>query len=311
MPNSFETVYERLTPALADLEIRRKQGRGKMLKTSLITAAVLLSIGVLTLKAMQGYPAVIELGIVISIIVAVVSSKLQSRRLAQYYKQEVMPQLVDAILPGAEYRPADGISEATFRSCQLFRTMPDRYRSEDLITGTSDKTVFQFSEVHAEERHVSTTSKGRRRETWTDIFRGFLFMADFNKHFAGNTVIARDAWIKSGSWFSGKMRIKMASNAFEKRFDVYSTDDVEARYILTPALQERLLAIDERMGRKMTVGFHDSYIYLALPTKANHFEANIWHKLTREDVEQAFQTIASFIQLIDELNLNTRIWTKE
>ena len=71
---------------------------------------------------------------------------------------------------------------------RLFSTSPDRYRSEDLICGKIDKTSFICSEIIAEEKRVTTDSKGRRQEHWIDIFRGFLFYSRLQQNFQGQTV---------------------------------------------------------------------------------------------------------------------------
>ena len=38
--------------------------------------------------------------------------------------------------------------------------------------------------------------------------------------------------------------MKLENPDFEKTFDVYSTDQIEARYLLSPSMMERLLALE-------------------------------------------------------------------
>ena len=63
-------------------------------------------------------------------------------------------------------------------------------------------------------------------------------MADFHKDFKGKTTILRDRLFKLRF---GESRVKMENPDFENTFDVYSTDQVEARYLITPFMMERLL----------------------------------------------------------------------
>lgn len=172
-----------------------------------------------------------------------------------------------------------------------------------------DKTSFICSEIIAEEKRVTTDSKGRRQEHWIDIFRGFFFIADFNKNFQGQTVVFRNSWFKLNL---GKQRVKLENPNFEKQFDVFSTDQVEARYILTPNLMERLLELDSRFPGKITVSFRDSSVIIAIPDQTNHFETNIWEcQLNTDKLKREFGTLVNLFQIIHDLNLNLRIWTKD
>ncbi len=62
---------------------------------------------------------------------------------------------------------------------------------------------------------------------------------------------------------------------FEKTFDVYSTDQIEARYLLSPSMMERLFALDREFNKNITISFRDSNILIAIPESRNHFEASI------------------------------------
>ena len=213
-------------------------------------------------------------------------------------------------VPGIEaiFTPEEGIKEGIFRSCGLF-TSPDRYHTEDLIQGRVGKTDFSCAEVHAEERKTRVNSKGQTSHYWVDIFKGFLFIADFQKDFQGHTTVLRNSLFKLS--FSGS-RVKLENPDFEKTFDVYSTDQIEARYLLSPSMMERLLALDREFNKNITISFKDSNILIAIPESRNHFEASIWKSI--DDLSQLkndFSMIHALVSIIEDLNLNTRIWTKK
>jgi len=48
----------------------------------------------------------------------------------------------------------------------------------------------------------------------------------------------------------GMKRVGLGESAFERRFEVYSDDQVESRALLTIDFMERLLAMDQHAGRK-------------------------------------------------------------
>lgn len=304
MKDSFDSLYERLTPRVKAFEITRRSLLKKGFKQAVVTACAIIAIGLIFLQSLGSFIWVI-VGIAVIIGFSIVNYK--SGELCAYYKSNIVPLILNDLLPNANYEPSSGISEETFCSCGLF-TSPDRYSAEDFISGRIGKTEVCFSETHAEKRHVSVTKNGTR-EYWTDIFRGFLFIADFHKDFSGRTILYRNSWIKLR--FGEEERVKLENKEFERRFDVFSTDAVEARYLLSPSMMERLVAMNDRLGDGITVSFHHSRIHIAIPDATNHFEASVWFSLSRGNLKREFQTISELLQIVEELNLNLRIWTKE
>lgn len=304
MKTSFDTLYQQLTTQVQTFETQRAVLRSKGIRNGAITAGVVMVAALLFLPSLGNMFWFIAF---FALVIGAAVANSNTNELNGYYKHTIVPMILQSILPEAEYEPEAGISEATFCSCKLFAA-PDRYSAEDLIAGRVGKTDIRFSEVHAEERHVQSGKNGTR-VYWTDIFRGFLFIADFHKDFSGQTILYRNSWFKLR--FGDEKRVKLENNDFEGYFDVYSTDEIEARYILSTSMMERLTALNRRLGNGITVSFRDSNVYIAIPDSTNHFEASLWSPLTRETLEAEFRTINELVSIVDELNLNVRIWTKE
>lgn len=94
-------------------------------------------------------------------------------------------------------------------------------------------------------------------------------------------------------------------------FVVRGSVPVETRYILTPAMQERLIALRQRVAADLRVVFYDSHVWLAIPNKENWFEGNLWS--SAHDRGQAISLMVQLrcvFQIVKELVLNTLIWTK-
>ena len=99
---------------------------------------------------------------------------------------------------------------------------------------------------------------------------------------------------------------------FEKAFVVRATDPVESRYILTPDMQERLLALRGRLNQDVRISFRDSHVFLTVPNQADWFEPRL--DRPADDIGQMTNFLgqmAACFQIVEDLNLNTRIWTKE
>lgn len=144
--------------------------------------------------------------------------------------------------------------------------------------------------------------------------------ADFNKNFSGTTYVLPDTAEKLfGSFgqslqkFSGRGDlVKLENQEFEKRFVVYGSDQVEARYILTPAIMEAMVNLAGRFGNSVYFSFVDSRIYFARSFSHGLFEPNLFRSgVNFNDAKEMFELFGMISILVQELNLNTRIWTKE
>jgi hypothetical protein len=198
----------------------------------------------------------------------------------------------------------------------------DRYHSEDYVSGSVGKTKVEFSEVHSEYKTEYHDSKGHRHEVWHDIFRGVFFVADFNKEFKGLTLVLPDTAQKMfgdmiGSFFQKHSigrpdLVKMEDPEFEKLFVVYGNDQVEARYILSPALMQRLVEYKKKTGKTLHFSFCKSKVYVAIPYNKDLFEPRIFRSIVDfDEVKGYFEDLQLVVSMVEDLNLNTRIWGKE
>ncbi|MEJ7557174.1 MAG: DUF3137 domain-containing protein [Pedobacter sp.] len=237
------------------------------------------------------------------------------------FKHQVIAAALKSIDNSMELQYDTGLSESSFINSQLFTQEPDRYKSQDQVEGTAGKTRFSFSEVHAEYKTVTQTKNGRQ-EHWHTILKGFVFRADFNKHFNGVTVVRpKDMGSAIGAWFSEKLPIFSNANSevvkledpdFCEAFVTYSTDQIEARYILTPSMMERLCQLNNKTKDTISVSFTNSYVNIAFPLSKDYFEPPVFKSLLDgKFLQEDLEVIRFMYGIIAELDLNTRIWTKQ
>ena len=233
------------------------------------------------------------------------------------YKHEVITGMVKAVSPGMDYQPAGGLAEETFNASGLY-SGPDRYHSEDLFAGRIGETEIMFSEVHAEERRTRRDSKGRSETYYVTIFNGILLVADFHKHFRSELAVLPDVAEKNFGWFGRKLQSlggnlqRMENPDFEKAFVVRGKDAVEARYILTPDMQERLLALRARLNDGVRFAFKQSNVFIGFSNERNWFEGDLKRPAhDRVQMRAILGQMACCFNIVQDLNLNTRIWTKD
>ena len=105
--------------------------------------------------------------------------------------------------------------------------------------------------------------------------------------------------------------IKLDDPEFEKLFVVYGNDQVGARYVLSTSLMKRIVDFKNKTNRDIYLSFIGSMVFVAISYKRNLFEPRIFETLLDfEPVREYFEDLQMAVGIVDDLNLNTRIWTK-
>lgn len=236
--------------------------------------------------------------------------------LKKEYKSTIIDAIVKFINPDWEYYPKSYIDQPTYYESAIFTRHADRYQGDDFIRGKIGQTDFESSELHTQYYTESSDEDGNTSKDWHTIFHGFFFHADFHKHFSGATFVLPDFSEKTFGNIGRSLQklskrgqlIQLENVAFEKEFVVYGTDQIEARYILTPAMMEAMLRIRKRFGKATFFSFIGTRVYCAVSIRSILEPRNA--NLQFKDVEKAYDLIQMNAAIIEELELNTRIWTK-
>jgi hypothetical protein len=232
------------------------------------------------------------------------------------YRQEFKSILLSSILSclnsSLEYDPKKGIDKELFMLSGIFK-QPSRYISENRVQGTVGKTRILFSQVCAYAQSETQRGEGL-------IFNGLFLMADFNKDFHGRTIVLPDTaqnllgsfgqTLQSLNVLRGQL-IKLEDLEFEKEFVVYGTNQVETRYILSSALMERITAFQRKADSPVYLSFIGSQVFVAVSRKDNIAEPKMFSPMDFCVVADYYTQMQLMLGIVEDLNLNTRIWMKE
>jgi hypothetical protein len=308
-----------LKGVLAEIEAVRRQEDEQNKKFNFAVAAA-LGVACLLLLVAGSHAIGYILAVGAAAVVVLMKRSRSASNIGWQFRRQAVPFLLEGIHTGLNYDPFDGIGEGEFHGSGLFIS-PDRYDCRDLVTGVVGETDIRFSFVHAEEEYeetvydTETDSDGNthtvtRTETrWRDIFKGLFFSADFHKDFTGFTRV-----VPGGTNFLTRLsstHVLLEDVDFNRRFSVYSSDQVEARYILTPNMMERILAVDAKFSGKMRIAFTDSRVIMAIDMALDALSPDLRYPLdSTEAVSGVYSLLHTVVGMVDDLNLNTRIWTK-
>lgn len=237
------------------------------------------------------------------------------RSVTRDYKRLLVTAVVDAMGNGMTYSPVSRFTRQDFLDMDLFQKRVERWTAEDEVTGRKNAVAYSILEGKA----TRTEGSGKSRHTVT-IFRGSIVRLDFNKYFSGHTVVVPDheSKILGGLFGEASSRhrkelCRLENPTFESRFSVYSTDQQQARYILTPKMMELILRVSAT-HHDLRMSFQNNSVIVTIPSTKNRFEIRGGVFRGRISPDAVYAELAEVVglaeELIDTLDLETRIWSR-
>lgn len=303
----FASFYEReIAPFIAEKEAERKQvARRALWRAAPIISAGLLCFGLSTGIADEDMRGLALFGSVVIIIIGL----LQFTALFTWgrtFAEELSAKIFGHF--GYRYAPEapPGFLEA-FERCHLLPGY-SRKTLEDHVAGEANGVPFELAEAFLERR-----VKRDKQDDYELVFRGLVARYRFPKRFSGRTIIRADRGMMnalSHGGISGE-RVRLEDPRFEEHFEVFAEDQVEARYLLTPAFMERLVTLKENTGEPMQAAFEGEDLLLAIDGRRGYFsQPPVWKDLRASDHIRRFVEDIGLIRDIAEtlkLDAETRV----
>lgn len=189
-----------------------------------------------------------------------INKKLNIQKARRYYEREYKDQAIGYLLKDYKYNyERNGQINSNIFDNSQFERFYDRYSGLDKLSiniPNNDNSVsdnyLTLCNLDVERREEDDEGEVR----YVSVYRGVFGYAEFDKDF--NCILCLDS-----SYFRRGVSLKkvvLEDITFNKKFMVSSSDQIEARYILTPEMMEYMLKLDRFFpGFKMT--FVDNKMY--------------------------------------------------
>lgn len=300
----FEEYYDSHISKATDFLEKKRIEEKKKLNSLLIKSLLLLPLIILGLFIGNGV-AIFFCALPSFLIFGVIYKRYLKleKYLVHNYKKYVLQKAIGFYFDKFEYIAKQKIAKVILVESQLFPKNIDNVYGEDFMRFSMNKVELMFCETGI--------YRGRDKK----VFRGVFITTSFNKYFKSETfVIAR----KSATFlqrirkqlFDQLEEVHLENPEFDKKFQTLSNDQVEARYILSPAMMGRLLKYSEKLGRTLSVSFVENRMYCSIPLKIDLFEPSVFDPINLEFVEESIAPVLLFTDIVKDLDLNLRIWSK-
>lgn len=220
-------------------------------------------------------------------------------------KKVIMPTLMRAV-PGFYWQQEPTITSSEIATCKIL-PFTDRAGNsfDDCFIGKYRNVNIAISECNY------YVGAGNNQTT---ILEGVVIKIDMNKDFEGCTVIRprlpgyRD---KHDDLKRAKMsEVKLEDPEFDKKFIVYSTDQIEARYLITTSFMERFKAVEKAFDAQFAYcAFNGRSVYIAPHTEKDMFSlcSLVSPIYNTEQFEILFNEFASVLALVDHFKLDKKL----
>ncbi len=300
----FAEYYEReLLPLLKQKEAVRRKYTGRFWFLIIIALLVLPILGGMFYFFGQyidnDFGEIIFLGICAIFIYLIRAPFVKYRK---EMKNDIMGSFI-RFFQGFSYRYGQTLNRGLMEKSLIFPRY-DILKADDSFCGRYNDIGITVCEQTLQR--LCEDLKGRKF-TQT-VFEGIAVEMDMKKPFKGQTILLKDAGLFNAfKSFSDMERVTLEDVKFEKEFEVYSTNQIEARYILTTAFMERLLRLKELYkGKSIQISFYANKILLAIDTRYNMFEAFSFFRsnINYKKLEKVFDEFWTIFSIADILKLN-------
>jgi hypothetical protein len=322
VPEAFRNHYERIIfPKVHTFDKRRIEDLKyfrKNLFIAIIITPLIITAGLFLVIWMDNYNGLDTIIVVCAIFCAILYlwywafSPITDYK--SYIKDEVYPNIFSYFGSDFIYKRESLMEAEIFANAGVVPRFITK-KCEDYIKGRYNGTVFELTEAQL------LTFRHRYDLRSQTVFRGYLIRLNMKKKVSGHTAVRNRkgliyrfySWIYTTNWFPAKIseleKVRFEDPVFQRKFEVRSSDQVEARYLLTPAFMESLIDLEHCFGEKaVSCAFYDNDLLISVKYKSNKFEiGSAFNAMTFvEESKFILEEMNSIFSIIDILQQNEK-----
>ena len=124
-----------------------------------------------------------------------------------------------------------------------------------------ESVPFKFSDVTT-KRMVHRNKKNRIEEIFSGQVLGFKQYG--LKESNGHLQIFQKEFLSNIKGWTAEHKIETDNALFNKKFQIFSADEHNAYYILTPQVMEKIITFSEAIGEQIAIAFRGGYMFIAI-----------------------------------------------
>ena len=238
------------------------------------------------------------------------SSYKKRRRTIGSYQRLVVKPLINAIDPTLNYSPSRGVSYDAILASRLVEDHhTKKFTANNLLTYQNDGLPVRLSHVYLEHKD--------EEGDYVPALAGLFAVTEARRPAAGKTIVSFDlaerflGFVGQGlqykSMYRGLEKIRLDSPGFEKQYVVHASDRIEANYLLSYTVMEKLTQLIEEYKLFPRISFVKDKVYVVV-LDHGFFQPFSWSKQLRfKDVEQSIDALYFAREVIKAIHHHHRL----
>jgi len=241
--------------------------------------------------------------LVILSIILFIKASIYKNKYTYLYKENLVYPLLNENFDNVLFNANGGFNESYINNIGLIKR-GNSYHSEDYLEATYNGVNFKHADVKVIEESYTEEYNSDNQDYETRInhntyFMGRILEIDCPYKDIKSVQIFTNSFKNRGNSKYDMTYIEVESVDFNNQFDVFTANDMEAFYILTPPLMEKLIELKEKY-KNIGLCYQDNKLYIAIWTPTNTFDGmetkiNSYDRYINYDEEQN--------KIIEELNV--------
>lgn len=232
----------------------------------------------------------------------------QGRRYKKKFNSLIVRQALESYFEIEEFNSDYGISYNTIKSTGMLKEC-DKYKANDLITGT-------YKDIHFTQSDVQMINQHNIHSRYPQIvFSGRWMVFEFNKRFLCDMLIYekgfRHTTVSDSAFHSSDRfeKVLFEDENFNSSFKVFAENQHEAFYILSPQMMEMLLQIKDSIKGDIIVIFHNNKMHIGVNNYKDAFEPPVFKKIDVGVIMEGINDdIGLITKMVDMLKLDRKIY---
>ena len=299
--NNFTQIYtEEVLPKLKYFDHERcitKTKSSRIFWILIIAGILLISTIFFMPQKSGGISQILQAIGIFAIIGGFVVKSTMAKDFETKLKTYIMPLLMKAF-GNFSWTQESRFTENEIKNADIFSYF-ENMETDDNFSGIYRDMPVEISETHL--TYTTRDSKGRR--TTHTRFKGILISIGAAKKFTSHTIVRTRALIGNKKVYE---EVKLEDPEFQKKFFVDSNDQIEARFLLTPAFIERFKNISTSFyASESQCSFRDGKVLVALSVSKDLFKlGDLYTPVTDSKAYKIFlNEIISIFEMVDHLKL--------
>jgi hypothetical protein len=191
-----------------------------------------------------------------------------------------------------------------------FFASPDRYYGKNYKTATYNGISFEQAGYDLQRRESHTDSKGNTYYTYETYAKGTMYRFAYDRNFAAIVkVLEKGGLLTFGS--GGLKKVETEYMAFNKKFQIMTSDETLVFYLLTPQIQEKILDLEGKFKGRFYMAFIGDELFIAVNDSDTSISIPFKTPITVETLTPVIECLAIPAVFITLLGLNKTKFQKD